>query len=1587
MSGNFSQIRIRGLSTYDSDLTQNQPDALRTCNNIVINRNNVAETRRGFKIYGNSMGTGGTVDIAKQLLSYKNRILRHYGIGSGTTLEFDNGNGVFSTFSGTYSEVSPGLRIRSVESNGNLYFTALDGVKKISTFDPSEFNSSPGYITQAGGVKALDLNGNVDYTQSGWFLQDSMVAYRQVWGIKDANKNLVLGVPSARLVLSNPISGLLIGDFNQLLHSLDAAVAANLGGLLTGTGYLQLLKLPANATAAQIYTALSNLAIELDANTYGTSTAQDIALLIKTQLDSTGDFTTPTPIGGILYPTLSKAGISDAPSSSVVDTLFTTSISGGAVSQITQITALPTTDHYIFTVSAANATAGAVYTNNSQNFTVVTTISGGTTLTCTGSGTAPLASGTLSIVSGTGDSTISFSAFTVTYSYVNTGTSDYFDIYSAGNVDQYRVYFQLGTSSAPSGAGVNLIQISLLGTETAPQVAVLIQNALASTGKFSVPLPASAVVTATNVLQGVTTNAGSFVANVGFLVTTPTSGVDQTDTINVIPGNDYTLSGPADYFDIPSAQNLITYRIWFNTGTVTAPSAINQTLLEVKVPGTAFQSIVAGYTIPSATPTSAELLSVQKLYDEMVTALINEPITVITTAAQLAGNFQNSTQSAIADLQFSIPQSVTLSNFYQIYRTDLMIASGVEQLADLNPGDEEKLVFEGNPTAQDLLNGYINYQDIVPDSFRGANLYTDPQSEEGILQANEVPPLSKDIALFRSSVFYANTATKHEINISMLGISNLVPGVSTISTISGTTVNTYRFVAEVAQVQAINTIPGGSFVVVGTADYFDAFSTNDTTTYRVWFNVGSVTPPTGGPEIQLVEVDLTGIETDIQVAQKIYDALNVYNAFVMVYPITNSLSITNQTTGISSPIVSHVTSGSFASSVTTPGAGTNPTTLEVGISTLPTPAQQVDQTARNLVTVINRNPNETIYAFYLSGPTDVPGLMEFESRSMNNIPFQVLADSTATGSEFSPNLSPANTITVISIADPTVVTSAGHGLSTGQQITIVDSNSTPSIDGIRTITYINANQFSIEVAVTIAGTSGSWALEENAVISDNNVSPNRVYFSKYQQPEAVPLTNYFDVGPKDKQIYRILPLRDSLFILKEDGVYRLTGLDALSGFTVTPFDSSSRIVAPDSAAILNNQIFMVSNLGVALVTDTGVSVVSRPIEDQILPLLLQPNFTAATFGVTYESDRSYMLWTPTLITDTVSTQCFRYNTFTQAWTTWNISKTCGLVVQELLYLGAGDTNFTEIERKNFDRTDYADREFTKQILGFNDFSEIAFLNSVSDISIGDVLYQEQYLTAYQFNQLLMKLDLDAGTDLKTYETVLTFIDGNSMFDSLQSLAAMIDSDTGIADPTYVAAISSFTGSFPDLQLAFNVIISKLNLNSNLQFKNYKVSLNTVKYEAHVTEINLTRNSVTLDIDLPLMQGTSLSFQAIPFSVEFNPQFFTDSEYFKQISETKFIFDRSNFTTATVSYATDLCPAFEEYQFEKQGNGAFGLQVFGETNFGGNADKTPFRTIVPRNKQRCRFIRPMIQHKVAREKMSLIGYSMFYTMYSERAYER
>jgi hypothetical protein len=1000
------------------------------------------------------------------------------------------------------------------------------------------------------------------------------------------------------------------------------------------------------------------------------------------------------------------------------------------------------------------------------------------------------------------------------------------------------------------------------------------------------------------------------------------------------------------------------------------------------------------------------------------------------------------TLSGTVQLTFAIPSEIPSDDtryFYRIYRTQVVGAATLADLDEVDPGQEFNLVIEDYPSSAQLIDRSVEVEDVTPDDFRagGSLLYTNPVSGEGILQANFPPVLAKDIALFQNSVFYANTQTSQSLDITLLGVSLLTSGTSSI-TINGATTNTYIFRGEkeitdftfdtqanttdggyfllnaasnvrkyfvwfdktgtTPEPSAIDTVDrlgirvnisaavtandvadaveaalntdtidfdavaigpvvtvtnldngatddaengltpvGGVFAILVTTQgsgegdpettefTFDTFANTtdgsyfllntafDLNEYFVWFDkTGSTPAPAGLDTVGRtgVQVNVVGDVTAADIAASVEAALSALNKFntsvlgavVTVENVTNGPT-TNAVAGLVPP------GGAFAINITLQGE------LYTLLSDAPSPAQSIDITAKALVNAINNNPNETVNAFYQSSPDDVPGLILLKGRALTTASFYLTANSTNTGSQFSPAIP----------------------------------------------------------------TSG------NSVISENQIEPNALYYSKFQQPEAVPIVNKFNVGPKDKAILRILPLRDCLFVLKEDGIYRVTGQNAQ--FSLDPFDNTTILTAPDSAVVLNNQIYMLSSQGVATVSDTGVSVISRPIEN-ILDRITSASFDyqLTTFGVSYESDRAYLLWTVTTTTDDVATQCFRFNTFTNSWTRFPISKTCGIVKfdDDKLYLGAGDENFIEQERKDFLRTDYSDREYPLSI-GVNaiDGLEVT-LSSSSDVEIGDVLLQVQYLSIYRFNQLLKMLDYDFNTTFKDYFSTLGLSAGANLRNAVDALAAKLDTDAGVANATFVASLGG--GVTPaNIQADYNIIVNLLNTASSTHIKNYQSSTGTTTVEALVIGKVKNSNTVILKFESPLVEGDVTSFRGIKTLIVWAPQTFGDPSMYKQVNEGTFLFENTVFYTATVSYASDLSQDFEETDFNESGLGDWGFFNWDDQNWGGEGSQVPVRTYIPRYKQRCRFIKPRFEHLIAREKYSLFGLSLSYRAFSNRAY--
>lgn len=258
--------------------------------------------------------------------------------------------------------------------------------------------------------------------------------------------------------------------------------------------------------------------------------------------------------------------------------------------------------------------------------------------------------------------------------------------------------------------------------------------------------------------------------------------------------------------------------------------------------------------------------------------------------------------------------------------------------------------------------------------------------------------------------------------------------------------------------------------------------------------------------------------------------------------------------------------------------------------------------------------------------------------------------------------------------------------------------------------------------------------------STNNTYLNGLMYSKGGQPEAVPNQNLLFVGSASKPIRRIIPVRNSLFIFKDDGVFRCTGV--AGNFSIDTIDTTIILLAPESAVSLSNQIFCLTTQGVVSVSDNGGPVLSRPIEDQLLVLEGSGLSTLQqySFGVSYESERQYVLWTISAAQDTFGTQALIYNTFTKTWTRSTRQQSSGIILtaDNKMYVTNPSNNKISQERKSYTYQDYSDEATATEIISIN--GKVLSLTNVNEISIGDLVYQSDSI-----NSLVSSINYSANT--------------------------------------------------------------------------------------------------------------------------------------------------------------------------------------------------------------------------------------------------
>lgn len=585
-----------------------------------------------------------------------------------------------------------------------------------------------------------------------------------------------------------------------------------------------------------------------------------------------------------------------------------------------------------------------------------------------------------------------------------------------------------------------------------------------------------------------------------------------------------------------------------------------------------------------------------------ITAVTMTTFSFAHTAADDTGTFDYKTSRSVT-LETSIPSEIvdiTDRYFYQIYRTSKSVD------ASTTPQPDFRLVDEQEITAQQLSDRVIFYTDNVENDLVAfaAELYTNPNSREGELQANARPPAAEDVTLYKGYVIYSSVKTRAFINLDIVDPSVITPG-SWVEIKLGSVTRRYYAVSGAGNLTETSTAVSFAGAVITVTFPGHGYSVGD----KVFISnaKGTGTLPMG--EYTLTAVTATtftftiaGTPTTL-ISLDFQETLNALGRFVFTVDNT-SASV----------------------------------------------AVRLRNTAKALVKAVNRDPLDDVYARYVSSITDVPGKIRFEAKAFD-MPIQLRTDTVNSGQGYSPVLIAAYT---------------------------------------------------------------------TAVQSQDTSKPNSFYFSKVQEPEAVPIANEFTACSRNETIFRSIALKDSIMHITSGGIYRTTG-DGPYNATTTVLDNTVKCVAKDSCVLLNNQIYLLSNQGVCVVTESSVRIISRKIENVISPIVGKPLINEQTSAVGYESDRTYRLSTISP-NGSIKNVTYIYNFLNDTWTDSDFLFTSGVVGANDFFYQTNTINRIQRERKNQTRIDYTAQNYPVSIISTPGMS--AVVNLAITPKIGDIIEKQ-----------------------------------------------------------------------------------------------------------------------------------------------------------------------------------------------------------------------------------------------------------------------
>jgi hypothetical protein len=679
--------------------------------------------------------------------------------------------------------------------------------------------------------------------------------------------------------------------------------------------------------------------------------------------------------------------------------------------------------------------------------------------------------------------------------------------------------------------------------------------------------------------------------------------------------------------------------------------------------------------------------------------------------------------------------------FWQLYRSKSAVSYTTVDgtLTYVPPNDELKLCQEAYFTTAEIAAGSVSIVDTTPDDFLGTPLYTNANSiEGGILQQNDEPPLAWDIAVFDQRMFYANTRRMPQMVLQIIGVGEGQDGYTGIRLNDQLTINGVTMTAAGAysavdlEFQLFTSDPDPAVNIENTAQsivnlfnatagagYAQLLSDPDDTSVNVPGKILFMAPGAGD---EVWDAVLTTKRVLIAIGGLVRSAGSTVTATTSDPHglVTGDTVCIEEDSGVDA----NFAPGTFtvtvtgASTFTYTQAGANVASVESFTERRLTPEPQF---------AWNPPPPVTAFDIAVGGLVRSAGVVAVTSSVPHGVSIGMYVNIEPVGAE-DPNF-PAGSYVVVGLAS-----------DTGFNVTWTGSDATSST----------------------AYRSGA------QVTADAQRQRNGISYSKTQQPEAVPSVNSFFVGAPDKNILRIIPTQNYLFVFKEDGVFVVspTG-SAKFPYRVDPLDPTIILYAPDSAVTVHGKIHALTNQGVVEVASSGVRIVSRDIEDQIFTYFGESlaNVKVKAFGLPHETDRLYSLWLPALENANTAPyntpRAYVFSTQAKAWTTWELDRRSGIVrpSDDRLYMGGPDPIKVYIGRNSKTAVDYVDGTSTPTFVSYVSATRVLNVTSAASISVGDAVADDDgnlwIVTAKNSNALTLSGDATYtdGSALIAYEAI------------------------------------------------------------------------------------------------------------------------------------------------------------------------------------------------------------------------------------------